>query len=365
MKIQIKEVTVREITEGYTDSAEGGVFGYGGLLNIRPAFQREFVYKDKQRDAVIETVRNGFPLNTMYWSKNKDGTYEVLDGQQRTISLCQYVANDFSITIDGMARKFMNLTNDMKEQILSYKLMIYVCEGDNEEKLAWFKVINIAGEKLTDQELRNAVYTGPWLTDAKRYFSKTKCPAYAIGQRYMSGSPIRQDYLAKTLEWISGDAIDTYMSDHQYDENANALWDYYQRIIQWIERIFPKYRKELMQGLPWGELYNKYKDVYYDKDQLEAEIQRLIDDEEVGCAKGIYPYVLTHDEKCLHLRTFDKKTARSVYEQQHGICPKCGKTFPLEEMEADHIVPWSKGGKTVRENCQMLCRHDNRVKSGK
>ena len=365
MNIQLKEVTVKEITENYSDTADYGVFGYNGKLNIRPAYQREFVYKDKKRNAVIDTIIKGFPLNTMYWSKNEDGTYEVLDGQQRTISICQYVANVFSVLLDGKTRKFENLPNDIKERILSYKLMIYVCEGTESEKLDWFRIINIAGEKLTEQELRNAVYTGTWLTDAKRYFSKPKCAAQAIGNKYINGSPIRQAYLEKVLDWISGGKIDEYMSEHQHDSNANHLWHYFQCVIQWIERFFPTYRKELMLGLPWGSLYNKYKDAYFDKDELETEIIQLLNDEEVGNHKGIYQYLLTREEKHLSLRAFDAKIALMVYEQQKGVCPKCGKTFKFEEMEADHIIPWSKGGKTTIENCQMLCRHDNRVKSGK
>ena len=365
MNIQLKEVTVREITENYSETKEGAVFGYNGKLNIRPAYQREFVYKDKQRNAVIDTVFRNFPLNTMYWSKNEDGTYEVLDGQQRTISICQYVTNVFSITYDGKTRKFENLPNDIKERILSYKLMIYVCEGTESEKLDWFRIINIAGEKLYEQELRNAVYTGTWLSAAKTYFSKRGCPAYGMGNKYISGSPIRQDYLEKTLDWISGGKIDDYMAEHQHDPNANPLIDYYERVINWIERLFPTYRKELMLGLPWGVLYNKFKDNYYDRDELENNIQKLLNDTEVGNHKGICQYLLSGEEKHLSLRAFDAKIALMVYEQQKGVCPKCGKTFKFEEMEADHIIPWSKGGKTTIENCQMLCRHDNRVKSGK
>lgn len=365
MNIELKEITIQEIADQFIDSVEEGVFGYGGKLNIRPAYQREFVYKDKQRDAVIDTILHNFPLNTMYWSKNEDGTYEVLDGQQRTISICQYVNNDFSVQVDGMARKFMNLPNDLKEKILSYKLMVYVCEGTESEKLDWFKIINIAGEKLTDQELRNAVYTGTWLSDAKRYFSKRACPAYEMGNRYMTGDCIRQDYLEKTLKWISGGKIEEYMAEHQHDTNANPLWDYFQCVIQWIERVFPVYRKKLMQGLQWGELYNKFKDNYYDKDELERRITELIEDDEVTDKKGIYPYVLTGEEKYLNLRKFDDKIALAVYEKQKGICPICKKHFEFEEMEADHIIPWHDGGKTSIENCQMLCQHDNRVKSGK
>src|SRR3989338_1215204 len=201
MKIQLNEITIREVSNGYLNSDEEGVVGYGEKLNIRPKYQREFVYKDKQRDAVIETIKKNFPLNVMYWVKNEDGFFEVLDGQQRTISFCEYIAGTFSLN----NLYFHNLTDVEKNQILDYKLMIYFCEGNDKEKLDWFKIINIAGEKLTDQELRNAIYTGTWLTDAKKYFSKTKCPAYDMASDYMAGSPIRQDYLETIISWISGD----------------------------------------------------------------------------------------------------------------------------------------------------------------
>lgn len=363
MNIQQVEITVREIAEQYSDTAEGGVFGYNGKLNIRPPFQREFVYKDKQRDAVVETIMKGFPLNTMYWSKNSDGTFEVLDGQQRTISICQYVHGAFSVMMDGKPRMFFNLPNDVKERILSYKLMIYVCEGSESEKLDWFRIINIAGEKLTEQELRNAVYTGSWLASAKKYFSKSQCVAYQIGSKYLNGSPIRQDYLETALDWMTDGHIEQYMAEHQNDPNANQLWDYFQQVIGWIERLFPTYRSKLMKGLPWGNYYNKFKGTYFDKDALESKICALMEDEEVTSQKGIYPYVLTGEEKHLSLRAFTPKQSQLAYHKQKGICPHCKKKFQIEEMEADHIIPWSQGGKTDQDNCQMLCRKCNRTKS--
>ena len=223
MKIELHEIPVREVVNGYVDSAENGVVGYGGQLNIRPAFQREFIYKDKQRDEVIRTITKQFPLNVMYWVKSDDGGFELLDGQQRTISVCQYVNGDFSI--DHLA--FHNLTDTERSQILDYKLMIYICEGTDKEKLDWFKIINIAGEQLTAQELRNAVYTGEWLTEAKKYFSKNQCPAYQIAGDYLSGSAIRQNYLETALKWIAARdniEIEDYMSQHQHDTNCNELW---------------------------------------------------------------------------------------------------------------------------------------------
>ena len=363
MKIELHEIPIREVAKGYKDSQESGCVGYGGLLDIRPAYQREFIYKDDKRNAVIDTVRKNFPLNVMYWVKTKQGTYEVLDGQQRTISICSYINKEYSIDY----QYFHNLTTDEQKQILDYPLMIYICEGTDKEQLDWFRVINIAGEKLTDQELRNAVYTGEWLTDAKHYFSKTACPAYQVANKYLNGVANRQDYLQTALRWIAhrdGKAIEDYMSEHQHDSNANELWLYFKSVIDWVMILFPHYRKE-MKGIEWGYLYNNYHQNSYDSKALEKRILELIDDDDVGSIKGIYEYLFDGEEKHLSLRQFDDKTKRKVYERQQGICAECGKHFDIAEMEADHIDPWHAGGKTVIDNCQMLCKHCNRRKSGK
>lgn len=361
MKIKLHEIPVREVVEGYIDSAENGVTGYNGRLNIRPAFQREFIYKDKQRDEVVRTVQKNFPLNVMYWVLSDDGNFEVLDGQQRTISLCQYVNGDYSIDHMG----FDNLTKTEQEQILDYPLMIYICEGTDKEKLDWFKIINIAGEQLTAQELRNAIYTGEWLTEAKKYFSKTACPAYAIASDYLNGSPIRQNYLETAIRWIAArddKEIEDYMAKHQHDTNCNELWLYFQTVINWIKATFPNYRKE-MKGLEWGVFYNKYGAGQYDPKQLEARIVDLMDNEDVTKSSGIYEYLLDGDERHLSIRAFTPKMARAAYERQKGVCTKCKKHFEIDGMQADHITPWSKGGKTITENCQMLCADCNRRKS--
>ena len=362
MKIELHEIPVRDVVNGYVDSAENGVVGYDGKLNIRPAFQREFIYKDKQRDEVVRTIRKNFPLNVMYWVKSDNGGFELLDGQQRTISICQYVNGDYSI--DHLA--FHNLTADEQEQILNYPLMIYICEGTDKEKLDWFKIINIAGEQLTAQELRNAIYTGEWLTEAKKYFSKTQCPAYQIAGDYLSGSAIRQNYLETAIKWIAaldGIEIEDYMSQHQHDTNCNEIWLYFQTVINWVKATFPNFRKKLMCGLDWGIFYNKYGTNAYDPKALESRIIELLDDEDVSNQKGIYEYLLDGNEKHLNIRAFTDKQARTAYERQKGICPKCGKHFEINEMQADHITPWSKGGKTAQDNCQMLCADCNRKKS--
>jgi len=363
MKIELEKIPVRELTNGYKDNAEGGVVGYGGRSNIRPAFQREYIYDDKKRNEVIHTVRRDFPLNTMYWAVAGDG-FELMDGQQRTVSICQYVQDNFAVEIDGSPRFFNNPTPEKKKQILDYELSVYVCEGTEGEKLDWFRIINIAGVKLGDQELRNAIYTGPWLADAKRWFSRSGGPAYQISEKYVIGIPIRQDLLEKALEWISGDKIEGYMSLHQHDADAQDLWQYFQEVIAWVARTFPNYRK-LMKGLDWGRFYRTHKDDKLNAAKLEQRIVELIEDDEVNNKRGIYEFLLTGNDKTLSLRVFDEKTQATIYEKQKGICPDCKKHFDIGAMEADHIIPWSKGGKTVAENCQMLCQKDNRTKSGK
>ncbi|PIV50204.1 HNH endonuclease [Candidatus Falkowbacteria bacterium CG_4_10_14_0_2_um_filter_36_22] len=360
MKIELKKITVRELTNGFEDNDENGVVGYGKKLDIRPPYQREFIYKDKQRDAVIDTITKNFPLNVMYWAVREDGNFEVIDGQQRTISACQYVNGDFSV--DGLA--FHNLTNDKKEQILNYELTIYFCSGADSEKLEWFKIINIAGERLTDQELRNAVYSGSWVSDAKRYFSKNGCAAYGIGSDYLNGSPIRQEYLETAINWISKGKIEDYMSKHQHDQNASALWRYFQDVMTWVSTTFTKKRR-FMKGVEWGTLYNTYKDEKYNTKEIEKETERLILDDDVTKKSGIYPYILTRNEKYLSIRAFSDATKQKVYEKQKGVCVVCKEKFEIEEMEADHITPWHEGGKTIEKNCQLSCKECNRRKSGK
>ncbi len=363
MKIELHKIKVREVVIGYVDNAEEGVVGYGGKLDIRPKYQREFVYKEKQRNAVIETIKNSFPLNVMYWMIREDGGYEVLDGQQRTISIGQYINGDFSLN----DRFFHNLTKEEQNKILDYELMIYFCAGTDKERIDWFTVINTFGERVNEQEIRNAVYTGRWLSDAKLKFSKSNCAAYLLandGGQLVSGSPIRQDYLQTALLWINDGKIEDYMAKHQHDLSADELWEYFQNVIAWVRAIFTNYRRE-MNDVEWGKLYNEFKNKKLNAVKLETEIKELMQDEDVTKKSGVYPYVLTRQEKYLSIRAFTDKMIREAYEGQKGICPKCKKTFEIEEMEADHIKPWHEGGKTVLENCQMLCKQDNRIKSGK
>lgn len=367
MKIELKEITVRELTEGYEDHEELGVRAYGGNLDVRPPYQREFVYRDKQRDLVIDTLRRDFPLNVLYWAVRDETaasggdipTYEVIDGQQRIISICQFVDGDYAFE----SRYFHNLTADEQEQVLNYKLMVYFCTGTDSEKLGWFKTINIAGAVLTDQELRNAVYAGPWVADAKRYFSKNGCPAYGLGNEYMTGSPIRQEYLETAIKWINNGNVEGYMAVHQHKPNANELWLYFQTVIAWVKATFPVLRKE-MKSVDWGKLYNEFKDAELDPVKLESQITELMQDDDVTKKRGIYVYVLNGEERNLSIRAFTDNQKREAYERQKGICPVCGEHYELIGMEADHITPWHEGGKTTAANCQMLCKADNRTKGG-
>ena len=368
MKIEERKIPVREMFDGYVDSAELGVKAYGGRLNVRPAYQREFVYNPQQRDAVINTVRHGFPLNVMYWVRNGEGGYEMLDGQQRTISICRYLNGEFSINHQAVG----NLTTEERDAILDYELVIYVCEGTEREKLDWFDVVNTAGEKLTAQERRNAIYAGPWLNEAKKYFSKTGCPAVQKGEKYLNGSAIRQQILETVLGWIAdrdGGEIEDYMSAHQHDSDCADLWTYFENVVEWVGATFPVVRVKLMKGLPWGIYYNKHGKKKVDAASLEKRIAQLLrDDEDIGDItnqRGIYEYVLDGDERHLSISNFSDKMARTAYERQKGVCPKCGKMYEIEQMQADHITPWSKGGRTVAENCQMLCADCNRRKGGR
>ena len=373
MKITPIEVTVREITEGYVNNDELGVRGYGGLLDIRPPYQREFIYNEKEQQAVIRTVLQGYPLNVMYWvkrSEDADCPYEVMDGQQRTLSLCEYVAGKFSYEF----KNFFNQLPDIQKRIYDYKLTIYVCEGEPSEKLEWFKTINIAGKQLNEQEINNAIYAGPFVSDAKRHFSKKNCGAERLGKELVNGAVNRQDFLKKALEWISEhetreghrQSVVGYMSAHQHDPNANNLWSYFQTVLNWaITNFDMKKFKKIMKGLDWAFFYDKYGKETLDTAALGKRISELMRDSEIQKPTGIIPYVLTGDEHYLDLRAFPEDIKLAVWEKQGHICAKCGNEFDYEFMEGDHITPWRDGGRTVVENCQMLCRECNRRKGAK
>ena len=361
MNIKPLDLTIRDLVKGYHDDSQGehGIRSYNGLLDIRPPYQREYVYEGKQRDAVIKSIINHFPLNTMYWGERDDGTYEIIDGQQRTISICQYEQGEFSLD----RRYFHSLQSDEKDRILNYKLMIFLCSGTPSEKLKWYEVINIAGKVLYPQELRNATYAGPWLADARRHFSRPGGPAYGLGGDYLNGDPLRQAYLETAIKWISAGRIENYMSANQHKSDANELWEYFQNVIEWVQNTFPTKHK-FMKGVQWGELYNDHKDRRnLNPAKLDKEVERLILDDDVTSNAGIYSYLLTGDERHLNIRTFTKSMKQKVFTKQKGKCKICKKQFDIAEMEADHITPWSEGGKTDEDNCQTLCKPCNRKKS--
>ena len=375
MTIKQMEVTVGDITNGYINNEEQGVRGFGGQLDIRPPYQREFIYNENEQCAVINTVLHGYPLNVMYWVRRSDDAecpYEVMDGQQRTLSLCQYVANVFAIDF----KYFDNQPADIRKHILDYKLTVYVCEGEESEKLEWFKTINIAGKPLNEQEIMNAVYAGPFVSDAKKHFSKTNCGAYSLGKDLVNGSPIRQDFLKKALEWMADHETRAgkpqsavgYMSAHQHDHTAMPLWTYFQNVLNWAISTFNmKKFKSIMKGLDWAKLYDLYHEQNLDLKAIELKISELMADakDEIQKPQGIIPYVLTGDERHLDLRTFSDKVKLAVWERQSHKCAICGKEMDMAFMEGDHITPWREGGRTIIENCQMLCRECNRRKGGK
>ena len=406
MKIELHQISVRELCASYQDLSiqEEGITGYGGRLNIRPKYQREFVYDTQKRNAVMDTVWQGFPLNVMYWVKVNSRSalgssasvesfpseppasqYEVLDGQQRTISICSFIAGEYMMEFDGNLLGFNNMTQEQQKRILDYKLQVYICEGTDEEKIKWFQRINIAGEKLTNQEILNAIYAGSWTTQAKRRFSKTGCVAYKLASDLMSGSPIRQDYFETALRWIADSqerkrpacdrtasgtltlpvTIEQYMAQHQHDTDADELWQYFQDVIHWVDKLFGRKYKKEMKGVEWGLLYNRHRDTKLTATAIGEQMAKLMADSDVQKKSGIFAYILDGDIRHLGIRAFDINTRREVYERQGGKCAVCGKPFDIEVMEADHITPWVEGGRTIASNCQMLCRDCNRQKGSK
>lgn len=377
MKVTPRNVSVKEIFDGFDDKGDDGVFALGGSLSIRPPYQREFVYSPSQSESVVHTVLKGFPLGSMYWVLTGDGGYEVLDGQQRTLSLMKFMSNEFPVRINGSMFYWDSLDAHFREAVSDYRLQVFVCDGEDWEKLEWFRVVNIAGERLTEQELYNSVYTGPWLSDAKRRFSKSKCDAWKEGKDYVSGVPNRQELLEKTLKGISEargmDGVTNYMAQHRSDKDANDLWQYYYDVVSWAKKLFSQVYLPDMRGLDWFHLYNRYGTNRYNTFDIANRVESLRADEEVQKKRGVYEYVLSsmcespdpYAARLLNLRSFTERDRHAAYARQDGVCPVCGKRFEYSEMEGDHIVPWSKGGATTADNCQMLCRKCNSLKSDK
>lgn len=392
MKTTTPVITIRDLVDGYCDKKENGVVALGGKLNVRPAYQRAFVYEPADRDRVMTSVYNGLPLNSMYWARNPDGTFEVIDGQQRIISICQYLTNNdgnenpIAINFNKKLNQlFSGLSPEKQNEILDYRLQVFICDGTDDEKLEWFHTINIAGKQMTDQELLNANYTGTWLSDAKAQFSKkTNNPAinmafYDNDERktllnHNGTDANRQALLETVLRWIT-DSTTTdydkekhcwpktaeYMATHRDKPSAIDLWKYYENVIKWVKRTFPVYRKD-MKGLDWGLLYNKYSQNEYDIQKLEAELTRLYEiysaDPDGLKKNGFYEYVLSGDRTLIWNRAFNEKQQRQAFINQGKKCGgRCGRNIPFEQLEAHHKVAFADGGETVVQNCLMLC-HD-------
>lgn len=379
--------TVGDVCKGFVfDRNEGkGLFGLDGQLIIQPEYQRNYIYGDGKRDvAVVESLLKGYPLGLIYFVKNADGMYEVLDGQQRITSFARYVNKSwpFAVELDGKPRYFDSLDADQQKLIVDAPLTIYVCEGEPSEIQAWFETINIVGVPLVKQELRNAAYHGPFVTMAREVFSNTGNANMNRWQTYVKGDPKRQAILETALDWVSEGDIDDYMAKHRYDTNIDELKNHFDTVIDWVDSVF-EYTGSEMCGLDWGRLYREYHKNAYSKDKVAERVDALLDDSQVTDKKGIFEYVLggEKDSRLLNVRVFDKKTIKAVYRRQteeakdQGVsnCPLCAighdanakRIYKETEMDADHVTAWSKGGATDEANCQMLCKTHNRAKGNR
>ncbi|MEK3936933.1 MULTISPECIES: HNH endonuclease family protein [Sporosarcina] len=382
------DITVENICEGFVyNELEGrGLFGLSGKLVIQPEYQRNYIYasEDGKREvAVIESILKGYPIGLIYFNKVSEDNFEVLDGQQRITSIGRFITNKFAIKDEnGMEQIFDGLALDKKEQILRTKLLIYECEGTESKIKEWFKTINIVGVPLNDQELLNAVYSGPFVTLCKAEFSNSRNSNIQKWSAYIKGNAHRQDFLERALEWVSKGNISEYMTRHRYDNNIDELKTYFNTVLDWVSNIFIDVEDE-MKGLEWGRLYEQYHSKSYSPKKVSEEVRKLYGDPYIKKRKGIFEYILggSLDTKLLEVRIFDEATKKSVYSQQttkakkkgNSNCPLCAighdsnknKIWTLKEMDADHVTAWSKGGATDVKNCQMLCKIHNRAKGNK
>lgn len=380
------EWTVADICDGfvYNELEAKGLFGMSGQLTIQPEYQRNYIYADGKRDvAVIDSVLKGYPLGVIYFNRTTDGRYEVLDGQQRITSLGRFFSGKLGIKDEnGLPQSIGSLPTEKKEKFQKAKLLIYECEGTESEIKEWFRTINIAGVPLNAQELLNAVYSGPFVTKAKEVFSNSQNSKVQMWSAYVSGAVNRQDFLATALEWVSKGNAEEYMRDHRYSSDITELVNYFNSVIDWVKTVFPFVESE-MRGLPWGQLYEKYHTIPYNPSKMKERFIELYGDSYVKNRKGIFEYLLggEEDTKLLEIRIFDEATKKAVYTRQteeakkKGVsnCTYCAighdanktKIWKLNEMDADHVTAWSKGGATDIRNCQMLCKHHNRAKGNK
>jgi hypothetical protein len=380
------EITVKDLCEGFVyNELEGkGLFGWSGKLTIQPEYQRNYIYADGKRDvSVIESLLKGYPLGLIYFVKVSEGKYEVLDGQQRITSIGRYITNRFAVKDEnGMEQYFSGIAESLQELIANTPLLIYECEGTELEIKSWFRTINIVGIPLNEQEINNAVFSGPFVTLAKQEFSNSLNYNIQKWSVYMAGSVQRQDYLERALDWVSKGKSIQYMSLHRYDDNIKELKTYFNTVLDWVCGVFVDVESE-MKGLDWGRLYEKYYLTSYDPKAVSAEIKRLYSDPYIKNRKGVFEYILggSKDVKLLEVRVFDEAVKKLSYTKQTeeaqklklSNCPLCvlgpdsNKTriWKHSEMDADHVTPWSKGGATTIKNCQMLCKTHNRAKGNR
>lgn len=379
-------ITVREICDGFVyNELEGkGLFGLSGKLTIQPEYQRNYIYAENKKEVpVIYSLLKGYPLGLIYFNKLSDDRLEVLDGQQRITSIGRFVTGKFAIKDEsGMEQYFNGIAADRQSKIMDTRLLIYECEGEESEIKEWFKTVNIAGIALNDQEVLNSVYSGPFVTLGKHEFSNSQNANIQKWKAYIAGNANRQDFLECALDWVSKGNISDYMSLHRYDTNINELKTYFNTVINWVSSVFIDVVSE-MRGLEWGRLYEEYHNRPYDPKKVSADVLKLLDDPYVKNRKGVFEYILggSNDTKLLEVRVFDDAIKKTVYSQQTADakenklsnCPLCalghdagkGKIWPLNEMDADHVTAWSKGGTTDISNCQMLCKTHNKSKGNR
>ena len=380
------DITVKDICAGfiYNESEGKGLFGLSGKLTIQPEYQRNYIYADGKKDvAVIESILKGYPLGLIYFNKVSENKLEVLDGQQRITSFGRFVTNKFAIKDEnGMEQYFGGIASDKQAKILEAELLIYECVGTESEIKEWFRTINIAGVPLNNQELFNAIYSGPFVTLGKEEFSNSQNANIQKWGAYVSGSANRQDFLERALDWVSKGNIGDYMSRHRFDDNITELKNYFISVIDWVSTVFTDVESE-MRGLEWGRLYETYRKQPYNSKTVSEQVKKLYADPYVKTRKGIFEYILggSIDTKLLDVRVFDEATKKSVYtiqtsgskEKNVSNCPLCAighdanksKIWMLAEMDADHVAAWSKGGATDPKNCQMLCKTHNRAKGNR